>query len=180
MRFLLSLIFLFSGVSASASRGGVSGGGGNMISPRAPSKPVSLHTAERLVYHAREALLSYVNKKRIAFEKGQLGPEQALAFAPIFNAGQKIETVISEAQLHVAERHSCWDENHQPVDGSTITPVPDAICISAFNISRKADVSDIPPQSAALMLHEYSELIGLDEEQAVQAQTKALEELRGF
>ena len=178
MKFLISISLLFLNLSAFAMIGGVSGGGGNMISPKSPVTIANPEAVQQIVYKARNVLYRYVSQKRTAYLNNQLSLSQRAAFAPLFSSNLTIERVISSAHLHVNEHHACWDENHQPVDGSTITPHPDSICISAYNIARKTDVSDIAPQSAALMLHEYGELTGLNEDQAVAIQKAALKDLR--
>jgi len=107
-------------------------------------------------------------------------PEQIIAFAPVFNSEKNIESVMTEVRMYVKDHSTCRDADQKPVDGSIVNPVPDSICISAFNIANKTDAADIPPQSTALILHEYGELIGLTEAQAVMLQTLVLEELRGL
>lgn len=178
MKHMISLLILMTALSTWAREGGVSGGGGNMLSPKAPSRPVNAETAEHMILQARTILKNYIHEKKYAFRTGTLSSEQIDAFAPVFNSEQNVEDVIHSTRLHINEKYSCWDENRRPVDGSTITPTPNSICISARNIANKADISDITPQSVALMLHEYSELVGLSEEQAVKAQSTALSELR--
>ncbi|MBS1971082.1 MAG: hypothetical protein JSU04_12280 [Bdellovibrionales bacterium] len=180
MKYLMSLLLLITVNSAWSFEGGVSGGGGNTLSPRAPSYPVDPETAEHMIYNARGVLKNYLTLKKQAYLVGALPIEQMAAFAPVFSAKARVEDTIEKAHLHVSDRHACKDENNNPVDGSTITPTPNSICISAYNISRKVDVSDITPQSAALMLHEYGELVGLSEDQAVKVQSAALSELRGM
>lgn len=178
MKYMISLLVLMTTLSAGAREGGVSGGGGNMLSPKTPNHPVNPETAEHLILEARHILVRYIQEKKEAFQAGALSSEEMDAFEPVFNSERNVENTIRTARLHINEKHSCWDENRQPVDGSTITTTPNSICISARNIANKADVSDITPQSAALMLHEYSELVGLSEDQAVKAQSAALSELR--
>lgn len=180
MKYLMSLLILITVIPAWSFEGGVSGGGGNTISPRAPSYPVDPETAEHMIYQARGVLRNYLMTKKQAYLVGALPIEQMAAFAPVFSAKQKVEDTIENAQLHVSDRHACKDKNDKPVDGSTITPTPNSICISAYNIAHKVDISDITPQSAALMLHEYGELVGLSEDQAVKIQSAALSELRGM
>lgn len=178
MKYMISLLILMTTFTAWPREGGVSGGGGNLLSPKAPSRPVNSETAEHMILQARNVLKKYIHEKKYAFQSGALSPADMNAFEPVFNADLNVEDTIRSARLHINEKHSCWDENHQAVDGSTITPTPYSICISAHNIANKADISDITPQSAALMLHEYSELVGLSEDQAVKLQTAALVELR--
>lgn len=178
MKYMISLLVLMTTLSAGAREGGVSGGGGNMLSPKAPNHPVNTEIAEHLILEARYVLVKYIHEKKVAFQTGTLSSEQMDVFEPVLNSARNFEDTIRTARLHINEKHSCWDENRQPVDGSTITPTPNSICISAHSIANKADISDITPQSVALMLHEYSELVGLSEDQAVKVQSATLSELR--
>ena len=178
MKFFFLVFWAALPASALPLQGGVSGGGGNLIAPKPPIAYVDPETTKQIVYHSVDTLIDYVNAKKISYANGVLPPEQEKAFAPIFTSSKSIEDVIASTRLYVSDEHSCWDSAHQAVDGSTVTPEPDSICISAYNIANKTDASDIPPQAVALMLHEYSELVGLSETQAVQAQLSALQELR--
>jgi hypothetical protein len=178
MRLLLSFLLALVVLPAFSFEGGVSGGGGNIIAPKAPQYPVDPETAEHMVYHSHDLLKNYVAHKKSAFKNNQLSVQQRQVFAPIFNSPQSIESVIKNVRLDVEDDEACWDTQHQAVDGSTITRDHNSICISAYNLANKTEESDIPPQAAALMLHEYSELIGLSEDQAVRVQTIVLSELR--
>ncbi|MFZ3231501.1 MAG: hypothetical protein WA160_14940 [Pseudobdellovibrio sp.] len=179
MKHILSTLILISTLPTLAFQGGVSGGGGNIISPVFPNSPVSAETAEHIVYGSHTILKKYINRKLLAYKNKQLSEKQYQIFLPIFNSSKNIETIINTVRVLVPDEHSCWDAQKNPVDGSTITNDPNSICISAYNIATKVDVSDIPAQASALMLHEYGELAGLNEVQAVQAQTEVLNELRG-
>ncbi|MGZ3772065.1 MAG: hypothetical protein ACXVCY_08185 [Pseudobdellovibrionaceae bacterium] len=178
MRILISVLGVMIMGPVLAFQGGVSGGGGNLISPKAPSSLVSPDTVEQMIHHSRWTLFNYISLKRTAFKNNQLPEQQVRIFAPIFQSNINIEEIMNNVQVHVEERKSCHDYAHRSVDGSTLSEHPNSICISAYNIAAKADSSDIPPQSAALILHEYSELVGLSEEQAIRAQQVVLDELR--
>ncbi|MGZ3815135.1 MAG: hypothetical protein ACXWRZ_00595 [Bdellovibrio sp.] len=178
MRILFSALGELLVVPALAFQGGVSGGGGNIISPKPPISLATPDAVEQMIHRSRLTLFNYISFKRSAFQKSQLSKQQMSVFAPIFESTLSIEDAIKKIRVHVEKQKSCFDYYNRSVDGSTLSDLPNSICISAYNISAKADSSDIPPQSLALMLHEYSELIGLNEEQAVRAQKVVLKELR--
>ncbi|AZZ36384.1 hypothetical protein CIK05_06120 [Bdellovibrio sp. qaytius] len=173
-----ALVILISILSLSMTSGGVSGGGGNLISPKKPKVSVKPEAVKKLVFTAHSNLTNYIAEKFIAFKNNQLSAEDQKTFAPVFTANKNIEDVIQNVQIQVLIWESCRDEKNLPVDGSTITSAPNSICISAFNISRKVDMTEISSQATALMLHEYSELVGLSELQAVRLQTAALNDLK--
>ncbi len=178
---LASFVFTSAICSASAAiifNGGVSGGGGNMISPKPPVSENDPEIVEEIVGKAQTTVLEYIWQKRNEYENNRLPESHRAAFVPLFEADNKIENAVRSTRLHIADEHACWDSQHRPVDGSTVTKDSNSICISAYNIAKKADLSDIHPQSAALMIHEYSELVGLSEEQAIKVQARALEDLR--
>ena len=178
--FVLVTTWICSTSSAILFEGGVSGGGGNMISPKPPLSANNPEIVEEIVGRSQNTVLNYLWQKRTDFEANRLSASHREAFAPVFENPLRIEDAVRGTRLHIAEERSCWDSQHKPVDGSTFSKEANSICISAYNIAKKADLSDIHPQSVALMIHEYSELIGLSEEQAVKAQAKALEELRAL
>lgn len=178
----LSGFFIFSQMSSAAPlrgfEGGVSGGGGNLLEARTPLKPIHPEVAEKIVHDSYAVFLTYIGQKRKDYFSKKLSPEQQVAFAPIFEAAQEIEAMARNRRMQVDDHSPCWDSNHRPVDGSTLSRLPNSICISAFTIAQKSEVNDIAPQSAALMLHEYGELVGLTETEAVGAQIEALKDLR--
>jgi hypothetical protein len=177
-----SLFILLLSVSPAYAlfQGGVSGGGGNLISPLAPNKPGAPSVAANIIYSSKAKLENYVQQKRRQFELNQLSDSQRQAFAPIFNSKQSIEKLMKNVQVRIADQHSCWDPDRGDVDGSTVSSTANTICISAYRFAKEDAVADMAPQSVALMLHEYGELVGLNEDQAIQAQAAALQELRGF
>lgn len=183
MRFFLTLaLYLVSIPTAWAlpglTQGGVSGGGGNILAPKTPLAPVDPEVAEHLVYRSYGLFRIYIQEKQAAFNEGRLPTQEQALFAPIFTSPERVIEVLRNVRVHVADHRPCRDAQSQPVDGSTLSQEPNSICISAFNIARKTELDDIPPQSAALMVHEYGELLGLSEDQAVQVQGAALQELR--
>lgn len=158
--------------------GGVSGGGGNVIDPREPDRYLDPEEAEGIVESSHSIFYKYIVNKKKMFHSNQLNQTQSEVFRPVFEAPRDIIETIHKVRVHVEDDHSCWDAQKRPVDGSIFSKKDNSICISAFNLAQKAHVEDIPHQSAALMLHEYSELVGLSEEEAVQVQVEALSDLR--
>lgn len=174
---LIAVLAIFP-LRAWAWNGGITGGGGNLIEPVAAPVHASPEIAKRIIVRSLASLERYLQEKHSLFMSGDLPGGEEAAFAPIFLSQRSIEDVIENTRLLIPDEHSCRDAGHRPVDGSVVTPEPNAICISAYNIAHKTAPEDIPPQAVALLLHEYSELVGLDEQQAVRAQAAALEEFR--
>jgi hypothetical protein len=171
----LSAAFL---IASSALAGGMSAGGGNLIHPIPPTDFVPPHIVAGMIVKSQQRLVDYLTAKKVAFTNDQLDQVQRSAWSPIFTSEKDILYFVSTFRPLILERESCHDSNNNDVDGSVWSLTPDTVCISALNISKKAAANDIPPQATALLLHEYSELIGLSDEQAIQAQSAALNELR--
>ena len=104
--------------------------------------------------------------------------EDKILFAKIFSGPQNILEILHIVTPDIEEHKPCFDFDRQPVDASIATLKKNTFCLSAFNIRRKVIESEIPAQTMALAIHEYSEVIGLNEEEAVALQTRVLIELK--
>jgi signal-transduction protein with cAMP-binding, CBS, and nucleotidyltransferase domain len=164
--------------SIAHARGGISGGGGNMIEPKAISIKMDVDLAKVMVHQSHEDLDQYISLKKSDFKQGKLSRDQMRAFAPVFNSQHKIEEVMDVVNLHVETNSPCFDAQLKPVDGSIYTNKLNSVCVSAFNITNKADATDVLPQANALVLHEYCEVMQLTEDEAVRVQTEALKDFR--
>lgn len=172
-----TLIFLFTFTdvpSAFSLAGGISGGGGNVIVNIPAKTLVSTESAELAVETMRANLPDYVAMKRSQYLDGSMPVDQRRGFAAVFDSPISIDQVLNAVPTQILEHNSCRNFRNEKVDGSTVTADGKNICISAFRISRKVDRLDIDAQATALLMHEYSELVGLDENQAIQVQMATL------
>jgi hypothetical protein len=102
------------------------------------------------------------------------------AFAKLFAQPQSVFAVIEQVWPSVRDSRPCYDSAQNPVDGSVANFHEGTFCISAYSIAQKVHRKEIPAQSAALLMHEYSELVGLTESEAVSLQSHVLEDFKGL
>lgn len=96
----------------------------------------------------------------------------------MFNHHEKnIINAFKKVRIHVESEEPCYTLNGTPADGSIFSEKSNSVCISAKTIAEKVHIEEVPKQAAALSLHEYAEVIGLSEEDAVNLQKRALDEL---
>lgn len=177
---LISLCAFILFVSHSSFAGGVSGGGGNVINPIPPdSGCVPDHDyVEELVQKSRYPIFNFLKRKSQQLNSNQLIGDEKIVFQKLINSKENIFEIVNHVKPHVEEDQPCFDNEGNPVDGSTLSSKPNSICISAQRLIEKVHVKELPPQTRALLLHEYSEVSGLSEEEATFIQTKALEEMK--
>ncbi len=173
------LVFFISNLFLSVSfAGGVSGGGGNVIDPTLPEGPQDSEIIERMIKRTTLDLKTYVQNKKNHFENGQMNSDDFNLYKPLFYNSTPIDIIIQKIKVKVQEHRPCYDSSKTPVDGSIHSESSDSICLSALRISKKVHIQDVPAQSLALMMHEYSEVIGMNEEFAVTLQKRTLEDLQ--
>jgi hypothetical protein len=175
---ILSLGVSFGSIAKAKPQGGVSGGGGNVIDARPPDKYTSPEVVENIVESMPVKVIRYLHLQLDALKNGNLSDSAAKAYTSLFNAPANVFQVVQNIDVRIEDHRPCRDRYDQPVDGSIFSKHSDEICISGFNISTKVHDSEIHPQAFALLIHEYSEVAGLDEDSAVALQTQVLKELK--
>ena len=89
------------------------------------------------------------------------------------NLHEAMEDITIDIQLD----RPCYDQNGNVYDGSTYHQIKNSICISAYTIATKCIKEEISIQATALVLHEYSEVVGLSDEDAITLQKEVLSDL---
>ena len=180
----LTISLLIFGISAfaipSQLEGGVSGGGGNVLNPTPPSRSIDEETAEHLVKSSYRYVKILVQEKFQKMATGNLNQEDFKIYAKILRGPKDIFAVIDQVRPKVEEEKPCYDLARKPVDASIVSKTPNTFCVSSYSLAKKVDAEEIPLQSSALMIHEYSEIMGLSEQEAVELQAKALEDLNAM
>jgi hypothetical protein len=160
--------------------GGVSGGGGNVIDPTPPDVLPDSETVEHLVKRSYRHVRFYLENKEQQFQNGQLDPNEHGLFAKVFEGRTNIITALDLVKPDVEDSKPCYDYEQQPVDASIATDSKNKFCVSSYSLRQKVIRSEIPRQSTALMIHEYSEIVGTSEEDAVAIQKVVLEDLKSL
>ena len=151
--------------------GGVSDGGGNLVDEPAAG-PESVAS---VIQHSRKDLRLYIRALKLRFDSTTATPMDMKMFGdPSYDLTQVIEDIPVEIR---ADR-ACEFEG-LPVDGSAKTGEgPKNICISTQRIGAKLVSERVYVETLALMLHEYSHILGATESEATQLQRRALRDLR--
>ncbi|GIL17947.1 MAG: hypothetical protein FMNOHCHN_03599 [Ignavibacteriaceae bacterium] len=184
LNFVFALVLLLSisqvALADSGSRlmGGVSGGGGNVINPMPPERNLDPEVAEDIIENSVAHVQTYLADLERTHRSPNSDTELKQLYKKIFDGPQSIHRVVQQVEPKVEETRPCYDAQAKPVDGSIYSRKRNTICISAYTLSQKVHEAEIQDQSIALMLHEYGELVGLSEDEAVLLQKKALEDLR--
>ena len=166
---LLLAALLNSSALAGNVRGGISGGGGDTII----LDPAGTEFIKLQLSGARVSLLMVF--KNAAFLSAR---------KELFQGTNNILEKVKNYSLDIKTDDSCYDFDGTPTDAS-INSKPGTICLSAFTIGQKVSMVTDYPQLLALLAHEYSHLMGYDEDQAVSFQkdilfaTKAVSESEG-
>lgn len=153
-----------------SARGGMSGGGGNVLPGRTPEARMDPEDVEHRVKSARYAAIDYLVGFEQRYRDGTLSPEQALLAEKAFSGKKDLITVSQTVRPDIEEDSPCYDFEGKAVDGSIRAEKANRICISSHRIANKVHESEIVPQSAALMIHEYSEVMGFSEDEATALQ----------
>ena len=94
------------------------------------------------------------------------------------DSDNNIHELMEKTSLDIHLDQPCYDSDGNIFDGSTLNNKLNTVCISAMTIAQKCDKSEIPLQGAALIFHEFSELTGLSDDDAITLQKQVLKELK--
>ncbi|MGZ3789660.1 MAG: hypothetical protein ACXVLQ_14115 [Bacteriovorax sp.] len=176
MKFLSVLTIV---LSLNAHAGGVSGGGGNLISPIAPSEKQDPREIRNIIRGSKSLLKKFVSAKYALYTNGSMDYESLRLYSTLFaDNDNNLHEVMEEIALDIPLDKPCYDSLGNIFDGSTYNQKRHSICISAYTIAEKCDKNEVPLQARALVFHEFSELTGLSDEDAITLQKQVLNELK--
>ncbi len=177
MKFLAVMSLGFSLTALAA--GGVSGGGGNLISPLAPQVHQDPREIRHIIKGSRYLLIKFIDAKYALYNSGSMDNESQRLYSTIFtNDENDLHEIVEDIHMDIPLDKPCYDEQGNTFDGSTFGQRAHAICISAFNIAQKCDKGEVPQQATALVFHEFSEKAGLSDDDAIVLQKQVLDELK--
>lgn len=159
-------------------QGGVSGGGGNIINPQQPTYVLATEDAEHLVKASVLYTQIFFSKAQKQYADQSAPIEIIPIYEKIFADESSLNKVLTEVHPKVRDSGPCYDFSQKPVDASVVSHEPNHFCVSSYSVARKVEAEQIPVQAAALMAHEYSEIMGLNEDEAVVIQKQALKFLQ--
>jgi hypothetical protein len=164
--FAFGLLFL----GECAFAGGVSGGGGNLLHPIQPREPMPTSEVFHEIESMQGRLVVYFEGKLEEFREGELPVEERELFGSLFRLERNVIDLAASTSLLFNSDAPCMDLSESPVDASTVSLRANSICVSSFSISHRVDPKILGAESAAILAHEFSELAGFDESQAVRLQ----------
>lgn len=178
---LVSIFGLSLACSADSRRlGGISGGGGTVLYPQIPQDPMSEKQVRETIRTAHHHVGEYLSEKKAALIQGHLTGKEKANFDRLFRAYPDVIRTYLETEVDIEHDEPCFDAAGRPVDASIIGEELGTVCISSSSIATKVSREKVFSESAALLLHEYSELVGFDEAQAVEIQKAIFEDLQNI
>ena len=183
MKFLpvLTFVFSLSAYAAGSVSGGVSGGGGNLISPIAPYEKQDPREIRNIIKGSKGLLQKFVNAKYVLYTSGSMDYESLRLYSILFaDNDNNLHEIMEEINLDIPLDKPCFDSLGNMFDGSSYNQKTHSVCISAATIAKKCDKSEVPLQATALVFHEFSEVAGLSDEDAITLQKQVLAELKSW
>ncbi len=176
---LLISTLLFS--SLSFAKGGISGGGGNVINPTAPSEFQDPRDIRAVIKDSKYLLYRFIKAKYALYRRGSMSNEDMRMYGILFaDSETNLHEVMEDIKIDIPVDQGCFDQLGNEFDGSSYNPNNHKICISAFRISKNTIMDEVPIQSAALILHEYAEVVGLTDDEAIDLQIQMIAELKDW
>ena len=175
----ITILFLIFMTFNSYSAGGISGGGGNLISPLMPEREQTPEEIINIIKKSNFLLKTFIAKKYELYAKNKMSKDEKRLFDNLFADKEKnIYELMEITSLDFLLDGPCRDNKGNIFDGSTYVLNPHSVCISAFTIAMKCDKSEVPKQGQALILHELSEVAGLSDNDAILLQKQFLNETK--
>lgn len=164
--------FLMSfGVMAYA--GGVgSGGGGTTI----PDPSSAEQIAQALQEESSFVIHTWLYRQEKNFFEQSPAVRAKNPLRKIFETKPGIFNLITTIPVEIRMSQACFDDQGRSVDGSIHGAQTGSLCMSAFSMAPKLSGYNYKAEAFALLVHEYSHLLGADEEEAIAIQKIALKD----
>jgi hypothetical protein len=176
---VIPVILLSSLLSLPCLAGGISGGGGNLITPTRPLEIQDPREIRNIIIGSQNLLKKFINAKFALYNAGSMEYDGLRLYSVLFADNENnLHEVMEEITLDIQLTRPCYDSNGNIFDGSTYNQKKHSICISAFTIAQKCSKFEVPAQATALVFHEFSEVVGLSDDDAITLQRQVLNELR--
>lgn len=179
IRILLTVLAFTACFQAQAHQreGGVTGGGGNLLVNDLPTKSLNPEYVEHQLHKLKPKVLEFIGEQERVYREGLMSNQRAAVFRVLFEGRQNLREKLKDVTIFVDEEAPCFDHRGEAYDGTYVKSEKSSMCLSAHRIARKVVPHELIPQAAALMVHEFSEIMGLDDADAISIQAQALEDL---
>ena len=179
--FLLTALISASAPRALALGGITAGGGGTVDVPHA-----SMDEIEASLEYTNQALRLFLYGQEITWRTKRT---VEVGYLKLFGGDElpektqkRIYRILDVLQIEFRKTRPCFDNVGNEKDGSIYTDSHRklAICISGMKLAQKLTRDNYEVQTAALVLHEVSHLLGTTEDEAVSIQNAAVNGMHGM
>lgn len=168
---LLALGMTLACVTHAGSIGGVGSGGGGIINPD-PSSPEEI--AKTINDDSRYVIETWLNRQELNFWEQSPEVRALNPLRKLFETSPGIIQLMKSTEVELRMNQPCFDSNNQPMDGSIYGTKPGSLCLSPFTMAPKLSPYNYKAESYALLVHEFSHMLGANEAEAVAIQKIAL------
>ncbi|MGE3261997.1 MAG: hypothetical protein AB7K68_09480 [Bacteriovoracia bacterium] len=175
-----NLAFLTLTLSSIAlADGGVGSGGGGTTNP-SPANPEHIWLSAHL--YGAKIITAWLHKKEDEFNHYKEADQKISPLAKLFrpSGGKNIYDLLIDTEIEFRMNEPCRDFVGNPVDGSIYGTRPGSICLSPFSMAPKLSEINANAETIALLIHEFSHLVGANEEEAVKLQQAAIWDFSRF
>ncbi|MGE0631657.1 MAG: hypothetical protein AB7O96_04575 [Pseudobdellovibrionaceae bacterium] len=161
---MICFLSLLAGMTANAREGGISAGGGGLQE----SDRLSVQEVSSLIRDSRWSLLMYFNYASFMADS-QTRPHQTKIYSGPVNIIQMLSTV----EIEIKQSTPCIDGLGNKLTAEAT--LPNHVCISASELSAQLIPETAQKEVIALLAHELSHLLGMNEAEAkaLQKEVKA-------
>jgi hypothetical protein len=151
--------------------GTITGGGGGTTNP----DPVPQYAIESTVAdYTGLILISWFRYEQHAYNLGSEAEKLKSPFRKVFESKTSIFELIRDSSVEIRSNGPCLDAEGKPWDGSIYASSPNVICLSSYTMAPKLNFANVEAETIALAAHEYSHLLGTNEDEAKAIQQAAL------
>jgi hypothetical protein len=158
-------------IGSTAFAGGVSGGGGNTK----PAHPVDADMVRFAIANSRLYVTTYFNSLEANWKYSSGGKHDPL-LDKLFGGPTQVTDWALRWPVRLEENGPCLDPGGNPVDGSAKMDPPE-VCLSVPRLVEKLSRESLRSEIIALVLHEFTHLVGATEAEAEQTQNEAIDRL---
>lgn len=171
--FLLPIFFFNYSI---ARAGGVSDGGGGVVN----SNPVDIAHVLFATAETGGILLAWLYREESTFKKLPTDEQKRSPSAKLFLGKTSAIDLIKTTAFEVRMNKPCYDSGGNSKDGSVLGARPGTLCISPYSMAPKLNESNYEQETAALVMHEISHVLGADENEATEIQKNVLFSLEKY
>jgi hypothetical protein len=155
--------------------GGVSDGGGSTSTQNEVTPQIIIESMKT----SGPMLLTWLYRRHQLFQELAISSRESSPFKILFSSPhQNIFTILQSTDIEVRSTKPCYDKSGRPIEGSIYASKADSMCLSPFLMAKKLVSSNIAQETAGLIIHELSHLLGANEEEANTIQNCLLNDLK--